>query len=462
MIVTSRRARRALSLLALPLAFGCTASGAQEPGRARPKPAAPSAPAAPKPMAAEPAPVAPAPVTVANPRVAEALNYDPDDPLGNLESADALDRMAHPKRRDVAAIPKRGCAITEDARPVWPEAGIASLAADGGEYVVAGYTSRAQDERLFVVRITADGKFEPLATEVVRERHGPKRVAAPGVAVDAGQGITVAFTDGRGNLLAQRLRGASRGASATLELAQGVDTRFTPAVAYGKRGALVAYTLGTTPMRSMLLRLDADGRKLATHDVTPAAMGAAAPAFVAGASPPVLITADARSGMSPISRVALDSEGKPGASEVAVPVGMMSQPPELAAAMSGGGLFVGYAGLGAAATSAIGLVRLTPKVGAPEAMVKGTAYGELHLDAAASKRAVFFAMDAPTTAGKSPQHEIRVVRVDAQGAGPALRIAAASGDATHASIAYGQGGSVGVVFSAQDGVYFVKLACEPD
>jgi hypothetical protein len=393
--------------------------------------------------------------------VAEALRYDPADPLANLESADALDQR--PRAKGKLAVPKRGCAVLEDARPVWPEAGIASLAAgSGGEFVVAGYSTRGAEERLFVVRVTASGRLEPVATETLAVPHAVKRVAGPGLAADTSQGITVAYTDGRGKLLLQRLRGGTPGAAATRELADGVDTRFSPAVAYAKRGALIAYTRGTTPMRSLLVRLDPKGDVIATHDITPAAMGAAAPAFVMGASPPVLVTADARSGMSPIARVALDAEGKPGVSEVAVPVGMMSQPPELAAAQSGAGTYIGYAGVGSAATSALGVVKVAPKVGAPEALVKGTAYGALHLDAAASKQAVFFAMDAPLTAGKAPQHEIRVVRLDAQGTGPTLRIAAASGDATHAAIARGQDDSVGVVYSAQDGVYFVRLACAAD
>jgi hypothetical protein len=402
---------------------------------------------------------------VQNPRVAEALRYDPADPLANLESADALDQSARANnsKKKKLVVPARGCAVTEDPRPVWPESGIASLAAgDDGEFVVAGYATRETQERLFVVRITAAGRLEPVATETLEAPHSVKRVAGPGIATDASQGITVAFTDGRGKLLVQRLRAGAQGAAATHELTSGVDTRFAPAVAYAKRGALIAYTLGTTPMRSLLMRLDPKGDVIGTHDITPAAMGAAAPAFVAGASPPVLVTADARSGLSPIARVALDAEGKPGAPEVAVPVGMMSQPPELAAAQSGAGTYIGYAGIGSAATSALGVVKVAPKVGAPEALVKGTAYGALHLDAAASKQAVYFAMDAPLTAGKAPQHEIRVVRLDAQGTGPVLRIAAASGDATHAAIARGSDQSVGVVFSAKDGVYFVRLACAGD
>lgn len=446
-------------------AIGCTASDAQEGAKptpvVKPAPAAVPAPArpaeTPKPAEAAANPALPEPVRVTNPRVAEALRYDPADPLANLETADALDRPLRAKKK--VDPPKRGCVVSEEPRPVWPVEGIANVAAVDNEFVIAGYATRGEAEQLFIVRVTAAGKLQPVATENLKVRHTAKRVAGPGLAADASQGITVAYTDGRGKLLVQRLRASSHGAAAELELGDGVDTRFTPAVTYAKRGALIAYTVGSTPMRSTLVRLDPENKVISTHDITPVAMGAAAPAFVVGASPPMLVTADARSGMSPIAKVRLDAEGTPGTPEVAVPVGMMSQPPELAAAQSGEGTYVGYAGVGSAATSAVGVVKVAPKVGAPEALVKGTAYGALHLDAAASKQAVFFAMDAPTSAGKTPQHEVQVVRVDAQGAGPVLKIAADSGDATHAAIARASDASVGVVFSAKDGVFFAKLSC---
>ena len=90
-------------------------------------------------------------------------------------------------------------------------------------------------------------------------------------------------------------------------------------------------------MRSMLVRLGPKGDVLATHDVTPAAMGAAAPTFMRG-NELALITADPRNGLSPIARTPLDLEGKPGTAEVAAPVGMMSQPPQLSAAQVDGGI----------------------------------------------------------------------------------------------------------------------------
>lgn len=469
----SRPSRWARWWLACALALvGCTASdashsAAQAPAAPKP-PGQPNAPAPRAPTVAVPAAPTPpetpvvqapsAPSLAPNSRVAEALRYDPADPLGNLESADALDRRGRDK--PLASVPARGCATLEDPRPVWSESGVANVAASGNEFIVAGYASRAAEERLFVVRLTSSDKLEPVATERLSVPHPGKRVAGPGLAADPAQGVTLAFTDGSGKLRMQHLRASARGASASRELATGVDTRFEPAVAYAKRGALIAYTLGSTPMRSMLARLDQQDQLIASHDITPAAMGAAAPAFVAGATPPMLVTADARSGMSPIARVSLDLEGKPGTPEVAVPVGMMSQPPELASASSGAGTFVGYTGVGSAATSAIGLVQIAPKAGAPQPLVKGTAYGALHLDAAAGSSAVYFVADAPLTGGKEPKHEIHLVRVDARGAGPVLRIQASAGDATHAAIARAPDGTLAVTFTAPDGVYLVRARCE--
>jgi hypothetical protein len=401
-----------------------------------------------------------APVAAKRVDVAEALRYDPNDPLGNLETADVLDRGAAHSGPHKIVVPPRGCAVAEEPRRVWPKPGVASVAALGDGFVLAGYTRSAASEQVFVVYVTGKGKLEPVATLPLAQAHPGERAVAPGLAADAAQGVTVAYTDGTGTLFSQSLRvGAAHGGGAPSTLAHGVDTRFAPAVAYGKRGALIAYTLGTTPMHSTLVRLDPKGDVLGTHDITPPAMGAAAPAFVSGASPPWLITADPRNGLSPIARTPLDAEGKPGPAAVAAPVGMMSQPPELAAAQAGFGAYVIYTGLGAAATSAVGLVRILPKAANPEAFVKGTAYGALHAAALGTKNAVLLAADSPIAPGKQPLHEIQIALVDATGQGPTLRVAAPGGDATHAALARADQAGVALTFSAPDGVYLTKLRC---
>jgi hypothetical protein len=423
-------------------------------------------PAAPTPAPAPGAPAAaPAPTAAAAPKpgsIEEALHYDPADPLANLEAADVLDRgaahRAPPRSKPVAA---RSCAVHEEPRRVWSKPGIATLTALGSGYVLAGYTRSGDAEQLFVVHVTESGKLEPVATLPLSVPHPGERVAPPGLAAESSHQVTVAYTDGSGSLFMQRLRvGAAQGGGSAALLAKGVDTRFAPAVDHGPRGALIAYTLGTTPMHSMLVRFDPKGEVLATHDITPAAMGAAAPAFVQGASPRALVTADARSGMSPIARTLLDAEGKPATADLIAPVGMMTQPPQLAAADAGFGAYVLYSGLGSAATSAVGLLKIAPKATGPEAFVKGTAYGALHSAAVALPSAIVMAADAPLAPGKQPKHDMQVVLLDARGQGPTtLHVPAPSGDATHVALARGGEDQVGFSFSAPDGVYWGTLRC---
>jgi hypothetical protein len=452
----------ALGLVACGNGEGPSSVAAQAVAPAKPAPQAPPPSAAPAPApsaAPAPAPSA-APTPARNPLLDEALRYDPADPLSNLETADVLDRgAARGGGARKLVVPARGCALVEEPRRVWPKQGIAALAGVADGFVIAGYTRGGGGEQVFVVHITASGKLEPVATVPLDVPHPGERVAPPGLAGDGMRGVVIAYVDGAGTLFSQVLRvGAAHGGGAASSLATGVDTRFTPAVDFSKRGALIAYTLGTTPMRSMLVRLGPKGDVLATHDVTPPAMGAAAPTFLRG-NELALITADPRNGLSPIARTPLDLEGKPGTAEVAAPVGMMSQPPQLAAAQADFGAYVTYAGLGSAATSAIGLVKIAPKAASPEAFIKGTAYGALHSAALGLRGAIVIAADAPLTAGKDPKHELQIALLDAKGRGPTLRLNAPSGDATHVALASDEDDRVGVSFSAPDGVYFATLRC---
>jgi hypothetical protein len=168
-------------------------------------------------------------------------------------------------------------------------------------------------------------------------------------------------------------------------------------------------------------------------------MGAAAPVFVAGASPPVLMAVDARDGMSPILRVDFGNDAQPQPAQVAVPVSMVSSPPVLAAAAGSVGTYVGFTGLGSAATSAVGLVAVAPIAGSPSTLIPGTAYGPLYVGAAA----------AP----------IRVSVVGIKGPGPAT-VLHGPGSAAHAALARNEAGEVGVAFSAESGVYVARLRCD--
>jgi hypothetical protein len=115
--------------------------------------------------------------------------------------------------------------------------------------------------------------------------------------------------------------------------------------------------------------------------------------------------------------------------------------------------------LGSAATTAIGLVAISPIPGTPEALVPGTAYGQLHVAATAAPRAALLVSTAPITAGKSPELELQVHVVGLLGKGPATVIRAAGG-ASHPSIARDDAGHVGVAFATPSGVFVAILRCD--
>jgi hypothetical protein len=195
-------------------------------------------------------------------------------------------------------------------------------------------------------------------------------------------------------------------------------------------------------------------------------MGASAPSFVAGASPPVLVAIDARDGYSPILRIEFGSDGAPQPATVALPVSMIATPPELAAASSSVGTYVAFAGLGSAATSAVGLVAIAPIAGTPLPLVKGTGYGPLHLAATAAPGGARTAAPASASAkvnapAKTAPREVHVRVVGLQGPGPAA-VLQGPGGASHAAIARDSAGNVGVAFSSDSGVYVAQLRCDDD
>jgi hypothetical protein len=311
---------------------------------------------------------------------------------------------------------------------------------------------------LFLVHLDENALPEPITAFDITPPHPQPRVAPPGIASRDENDVMIAYTDGKGRLVARRLRIGRGGTGPAIELATGVDTRFAPAVTTAQDLTLVAWTAGTTPMQSHLAVI-ADDSIRSRHNLTPSSMGAAAPSFVSGATPPVLVAVDARNGMSPILRVEIGNDGVPQPASVALPVGMVSSPPQLCAASSSSGTYVGYAGLGAAATSAIGLVSIAPIVGTPEALIKGTGYGQLTVSAVTAPRSVLIAADAPTAPAKDAPREIHVHVVGMQGAGPAAVIHGAGG-ASHAAIARSQSGIVAVAFTGSAGVYVARLRCD--
>lgn len=391
--------------------------------------------------------------------VDRALAYDPNDPLGELESADAIDRIAGTK-----APAKRGkepapgtCVVLTEAQRVWPEPTPPAIARAGSGFVVAGYSPHEAGERLFLVRTALDAKPEPITAFPIGRSAKRARQLPPALAARDENELATAFVDGDQQLWVRRLRPGRAGHGAAVQVASGLDPRFAPALSHQADRTLVAWTVGSTPMHTQLASLSSDDRVLSTTDVTPHGLGAAAPTFVAGSATPQLIAIDARNGMSSILRIALEDNGTPKRADVGAAVGMVSSPPQLAAAATQDSVILAYTGIGSAATSAIGLVTLSPGA-TPRTLVPGVTYGPLHVSLARSERAVIAATDAGTSAAKDSRREIHVHVVRSGKVGPAAAIKGPSG-AAHAALAYRSQGEVAVAYLSASGVYVAYLRC---
>jgi hypothetical protein len=365
------------------------------------------------------------------------------------------------------------CAEVAPRATVWPRPGPAAVAPAGAGFLVAGYApDGAGGEEVFVARVGAGASAQPVSRHAM-DRASAKRVAAPGLWVD-GRHAWLARVDGAGALGLARFAHGQAGAPLRFEVvAEGVDPRFAPALAPAGDGVVVAWVDGRgTPMRVRVARVDLRGEVRATHDVTLEAMGGTAPAFVVGASPPVLAFVDARAGMSPLVRVPFDGDGTPGSGRVALTVGQVPEPPALAAARAPHGEVVAYTAIGTGATTAVGMVRLdAPAEGprsAPIPLVKGTGYGTLGVAAAALPTSVLFASEAPrasTSEGKKadpPPRHLQLHLADGQGATPAMVLHTPGASTKHPALALGHDRrTVALAHTTDAAVKVAFLRCTP-
>lgn len=397
--------------------------------------------------------------------VERALAYDPADPLANLEAADALSAQGNQGAFPDLTGP---CQWVSRPRRLWPQPAQLAVTAAANTFVVGGYAtsgasgaSGGAGDLLFVLRVEGEGLPKLLHTSAIAPAHPGARLSPPGLAARDVASVTVAMTDGAGALKVAEVATSGPRANTRFEsVAGGVDTRFAPAVAHLDAGTLIAFTKGTTPMQTHVALLRHKAGPPQVTNITPGHVGATAPAFSKGESPPRLYMVDARDGMSPILASKVAADGTVSQAEVVVPVGMVTSPTRLAVARAAFGTALAYVGVGAAATTAIGIIDVAPKPGSPSPMIPGTAYGPLAVAAAAAPDAIYFAADAPTERGnKHPKRAIDIVRLGAGGKQVRTRLVGGAGDAYGVAIARSRDGLLGLAFNQPDAAYFARLRC---
>ncbi len=393
-------------------------------------------PAAPEPPPRE---EAPAPPSEPEPEIHAAPPTTPDRPSAPV------------------AAPEAGCAFGAPVR-VHDAPGWVSVAPFGGGFVVAGLGRDGDGEQVVVSRIGGDGSVQELARGALENGAPDHRRAAPALAT-RGSRIALAVADGRARLMFAELDGG--GALAWRSIAESASLRFTPALASHADGWAIAWT----EEREHAMRVHA-GRVVAgaltgARELAPEGGGSAASSFVAGATPPSIVLLDPRSGVSVVHRASLAGAAF-GDPEVARPINLVTEPPEIAAVNVGGAPWLAYTAVGSAATTAVGLVPLSNEA-MPTAIVPGSGYGVLHVDAAAlpGDRGVFVA-DAPQASPSDSPRELHVRILEADGAlGDAAIVRGPGGAASRGRIAHLADGVVAVAFTDESAIYAATGRCAP-
>ena len=96
----------------------------------------------------------------------------------------------------------------------------------------------------------------------------------------------------------------------------------------------------------------------------------------------------------------------------------------------------------------------------PEALVKGTAYGALHVSALRLGERAFFATDAPQAPGKDPKHDVQLSVIDRDGNKRVGFLRGGAMGASGVAAARRADGLVGVAFATSEATYLGLLRCE--
>ncbi len=357
--------------------------------------------------------------------------------------------------------PEEGCELSAPARVFAGDAWV-DVAASGEGFLVAGVSRLGDGEHAFAVAVAVDGTTRLTARRAI-EGDAPAgyRRAGPALAVAGGR-AAFAFADGRGSLELAFFDAGGEGPLLFTPAAEGASLRFAPVMAWRGPQLLLAWTDQSGGRRRVFVARVEEGRVSDPVDVTPPSGAGSAPAFVDGASSPRLVFFDAREALSVMLRV--DASGDAlGEAEVARPVSLLTDPPTAAAFAMQGSDWVVYTGIGAAATTAVGLLALSG-LQRPAAVVPGTGYGALTLDVARLGAGALIAAEAPVdaAAGSDQTHrEVHLRVVDRDGAlGAPITLRGPRGTASRVRVAV-TGGVVAVAFADRDGAYVALGRCAP-
>ena len=385
-------------------------------------------------------------------RPATAPSEPPSTTVEPAPSAGPDPLPSTPTPADDAPPPPDGCALV-DAVPVPHAGGWTDLVATDSGFLVAGLEAGGSREHLALIALEPGSAPHEVA-RVALDYPTPSMHRAAGPVLERrGAQVGLLLVDAEARLLFALIDPADPRLELRL-VAEGASGRFRPALAPTDDGWAVAWTDGRdTPMRVHTRTFDPAGRRPSpSRDLTPLAGGAGAPTVVIGSQPPTLIFLDPRRATSVSLRAGL-GEGGFVSPEVARPIGLVTEPPEVVAVRLGDAEWLAYTGIGALATTAVGLVRLSG-VDTPQVLVEGTGYGTLHVDADRLGAGAVFVADTPQEPAPGSARSVALRTASPSGAlGEFQLLQGPSGTGDRARVASGSGGRVAVTFRDRETTY---------
>ncbi|MCB9598173.1 MAG: hypothetical protein H6719_36000 [Sandaracinaceae bacterium] len=352
--------------------------------------------------------------------------------------------------------PEEGCEVGAPTRVFTGDAWV-DVAATEDAFVVAGVSRLGDGEHAFAASVTPGAAPRLIARRALEaDAMSGHRRAGPALAI-AGSRAALLYPDGERHLVLTVFDPSGEGPLQPRSIAEGASLQFAPALAWRDQALLAAWTDQEAGGRRVFATRVTNGRAAAPVDLSPSAGGAASPTFVADTDGLRLIYVDAREATSVIHRV--DASGDAyGAPEVLRAVSLLTDPPHAASVRMRGADWLVYTGIGAVATTAVGLVALTGSQ-PPTAVVSGTGYGVLYVGAASFGDGAVIVADVPTAAPAESPREVQLRTVDGSGGlQEPVTLRGPRGTAARVRVAV-RGVDIAVAFADTDGAYVAFARC---
>jgi len=209
---------------------------------------------------------------------------------------------------------------------------------------------------------------------------------------------------------------------------------------------MAAWTKSGTPMK-LAFTPSLTESPMRTIEVFPVGGSSCHPRFVENADGIDLYSVDARAGVSVLHRTSIRANATTGETEVVRPLMNLANPPQFEITDAGGESHIAYSAIGSMASSAVGLVSLSPG-GRLQPLFSGRGYGWVFVSGASEGERGVFALVKPDGTGREDPRKLVIRQYDGERLGAEMEIVSGQRRAQHVSISHFEDDDFAVVYTA--------------